>query len=224
MPTRSPWAGRSPVGVRWMPDVQRLVEHAADLLRGRPPGLGRTRLGVVDGPSGSGKSTFAERWVQVLRKSGCGSVFLFSSDLLATWDDPFGWWDRFDGQVIGPLAAGRPGRIRLTDWTAGAPTPGDWLDIPVVDVLILEGVSCGRAALGARAGVLVWVTVADRRARLARSVGRDGEPSRPFLEAWQDAEDAFFRRDNTAHRADVVVTADGPGRSGGRARDRAGGG
>ena len=68
----------------------------------------------------------------------------------------------------------------------------------MVDVLILEGVSCGRAALGDRAGVLVWLTVADRRARLERAVGRDGEPSRPHLAAWQDAEDAFFRRDDTA--------------------------
>jgi hypothetical protein len=38
--------------------------------------------------------------------------------------------------------------------------------------LILEGVSCGRSALGDRTGVLVWLEVPDRREHLERAVGR----------------------------------------------------
>ncbi|MET0866136.1 MAG: uridine kinase, partial [Nakamurella sp.] len=125
-----------------------LAERATSLLLSRPPGIGTTRLGVVDGPSGSGKSTFALVWEQVLLERGCGSVFLFSSDLLATWSDPFGWYARFDADVLAALAIGKPGRIQLTDWSSGAPRPGCWLDIPVVDVLLLEGVSASRQALG----------------------------------------------------------------------------
>ena len=97
---------------------------------------------------------------------------LFSSDVLATWDDPFGWWDRFDADVLGPLAGGRRGRVQLTDWSAGEPRPGAWLDVPVVDVLILEGVSCGRAALGDAGRGEVWLEVADRR----RTAGTRGGP------------------------------------------------
>ena len=178
----------------------------------RPPGccsngaprLGRVRLGVVDGPSGSGKSTFAAALIGALRAAG-GTVSLFSSDLLATWDDPFGWWDRFDAGVLQPLAGGAPGRVQLTDWSTGHAGPGGWMVVPPVDALILEGVSCGRTALDDRASVLVWVEVPDRAGRLERAVRRDGESSRAQLAAWQDAEDAFFQADRTADRADIVV-------------------
>jgi energy-coupling factor transporter ATP-binding protein EcfA2 len=180
---------------------------AARLLLGSPPRLGRTRLGVVDGPSGSGKSTFAQHWAGAVRSAGCPSVIVFSSDLLATWDDPFGWWTAFDDGVLQPLSLGRPGRIRLTDWTGGRPGPGEWRDMPVPDVLILEGVSGGRLALNGRASLLVWIEVADRRTRLERAVERDGEQSRVLLSAWQDNEDGFYAADRTVERADLVVDA-----------------
>ena len=189
-----------------MPDVRQLADRATALLLDRPPRLGRTRLGVVDGPSGSGKSTFARRWTGALTGAGCRSSALFSSDEMATWEDPFGWFDRFDDQVLGPLAQGRPGRIRLTDWSSGTPVPGGWKDVPVVDVLILEGVSSARAALGERASVAVWLELENRRERLERAVGRDGETSRAFLTAWQDAEDGFFARDRPWERADLVLS------------------
>ncbi|MET0864583.1 MAG: hypothetical protein ABWZ98_09645, partial [Nakamurella sp.] len=160
---------------------------------------------VVDGPSGSGKSTFALVWEQVLLERGCGSVFLFSSDLLATWSDPFGWYAGFDTDVLAALAIGKPGRIQLTDWSSGAPRPGCWLDIPVVDVLLLEGVSASRQALGGRVGVTVWLDVASRAQRLERAVARDGESSRRNLTRWQHAEQAFFEQDRPVDRADFRV-------------------
>ncbi len=192
--------------------ARRLAVQATELILRRPPGLGRTRLGVVDGPSGSGKSTFAQLWTSVLREqvlpAGGGlSVLLFSSDLLATWADPFGWFDRFDADVLGPIAQGRDGRIQLTDWTSGEPRPGAWMVIPVVDVLILEGVSSGRRALGERVGVSVWLKVPGRAERLERAVARDGETSRAWLAAWQDAEDDYFERDRPGTRADFSCPA-----------------
>ena len=180
-----------------------VAEAAAGLLLDRAPRLGAVRLGVVDGPSGSGKSTFAAVWAAELRAAGV-PVTVFSSDLLATWDDPFGWWPRFDAGVLQPLARGFPGRIQLTDWSAGEQKRGDWLDLKPVDVLIMEGVSCGRVAVRDRASVLVWIEVRDRRERLERAVRRDGESSRVRLAAWQDAEDRFFRSDRTADRADLL--------------------
>jgi energy-coupling factor transporter ATP-binding protein EcfA2 len=188
--------------------ARELAERATALLLGRPAGLGGTRLGVVDGPSGSGKSTFARLWEQMLRRRPGLTVALFSSDLLATWADPFGWFDRFDAGVLTPLSARRSGRVQLTDWTAGEPRPGSWLTVPPVDVLLLEGVSAGRSAIGSRAGAIVWLEVAGRRERLERAVARDGEPSRTQLAAWQDAEDAFFARDRPADRADLRVYPD----------------
>jgi uridine kinase len=181
---------------------------AARLLLDRPAGLGGVRLGVVDGPSGSGKSTIAQLWAREVLLAGAPSVSVFSSDVLATWDEPFGWWSRFDTGVLGPLASGRSGRVQATDWSTGAPRPGAWLDTPPTSVLIMEGVSCGRAEVGDRAGVLVWVELPDRRNRLERAVARDGEQSRSYLTAWQDDEDAFFAADRTRQRADVLAEPD----------------
>ncbi len=186
------------------PDTGPIATAAARLLLDRPARLGSVRLGVVDGPSGSGKSTFAAAWAGAVRAAG-STVTVFSADLLATWADPFGWWNRFDAGVLQALADGDPGRIQLTDWSTGQPRPGGWMVLPPTGVLILEGVSSGRSALGARASVLVWVEVPDRRERLERAVRRDGESSRSHLASWQDSEDAFFWVDHTADRADITV-------------------
>ena len=191
-----------------MRDVRRLAVEATTLLFDRPPRLGGTRLGVVDGPSGSGKSSYALEWMRALGDAGCSSLALFSSDEMATWQEPFDWFDRFDQQVLRPLATGLPGRVQLTDWSSGTPLAGRWRDVPVVDVLILEGVSSGRAALRGRACVTVWLSLEDRRERLERAVARDGESSRGFLAAWQDAEDGFFADDRPWERADLTFDVD----------------
>lgn len=73
---------------------------AARLLLDRRPGLGTARQGVVDGPSGSGKSTFARMWEEQIRAAAV-PVTGVSSDVLATWDDAFDWWSRFDTGVLG---------------------------------------------------------------------------------------------------------------------------
>jgi uridine kinase len=75
-------------------------------------------------------------------------------------------------------------------------------------VLIVEGVSCGRAEITDRASVLVWVELPDRRTRLERAVARDGPQSRRQLRAWQDDEDSFFAADRTRQRADVLAEPD----------------
>lgn len=185
-----------------------VLGRATDLLMDRQPRLGAVRLGVVDGPSGSGKTTFAAAWAEHLTRRGAGAVAVLGSDLLATWDDPFDWWVRFEQGVLESLATGRPGRIQVTDWSSGAPRPGQWRTVPVPDVLILEGVSTGRRAVTRWASVLVWVEVPDRAARLDRAVARDGEHTRPDFRRWQQSEDAFFGADGTAARADMIVHPD----------------
>lgn len=195
---------------------------AARLLLAGTPRLGAVRLGVVDGPSGSGKTTFAAAWASAVAAAGRGTVVtlvdenerapapgmrisVLSTDLLATWDDPFDWWGRFDAGVLGPLAAGRAGTLEINDWTGGTPVPGRLLRMAVPDVLILEGVSSARRAVADRVTATVWVEVLDRAERLRRSVARDGEASRRHLQAWQDAEDRHFEQDGTRLRADLTV-------------------
>jgi uridine kinase len=134
-------------------------------------------------------------------------VSTVSTDLLATWERPLGWWPVLERHLLAPLARGRAADLPVVQWVSGNPRPGGSVHVPPVDVQVLEGVSAGRRAVADRLTVLVWIEVPDRAERLERAVARDGEGMRPFLLRWQDDEDAHFAADRTRDRADVVITA-----------------
>jgi energy-coupling factor transporter ATP-binding protein EcfA2 len=180
-----------------------VADRVADAVRGSPARLGGVRLVAVDGPSGAGKSTFARRLVAALRARG-DAVALVSTDDFATWDDPVSWWPRL-AAVLDRLATGCPGSYRAWDWTSGLPRPGAVVEVPVPDVLVVEGVSSGRASVRLRLTRLCWVEGPDRARRLERAVARDGESCRRHLEAWQRFEDGWFAVDDTRRHADDVV-------------------
>ncbi|WP_238402631.1 (d)CMP kinase [Cellulomonas sp. H30R-01] len=169
--------------------------------RAARPRLGGVRLVCVDGPAGSGKSTLARRVGAAL-----GATVLHVDDLLDGWSDLEGVWERLDAQVLGPLAAGRPGRYRRYDWTAGA--FAEWHDVPVPEVLVLDGCGSARTAADAVAAVKVWVE-APRDLRLSRGLERDGAAAREHWLAWMVAESEHFARERTRERADVHVDAVG---------------
>src|SRR5438067_6357694 len=121
-----------------------------------PARLGRVRLVAVDGPSGAGKSTFAERLKGELVAGGVEAA-LVSTDHFATWDNPVAWWPELVEAVLEPLAEGRTARYRKLDWTTGSPRPGELITIEPPEVLILEGVSAGRASIRPRLSALYWL-------------------------------------------------------------------
>ncbi len=136
---------------------------------------------------------------------GSPLIAVVSTDLLATWEEPLGWWPILDEHLLTPLAAGRIATMPVVQWVSGNPRPGGSIAVPPVDVLVLEGVSSGRAAVIDRMSALVWVEVPDAAVRLERAVARDGEGMRPFLVRWQIDEQAHFAADGTRTRADVVI-------------------
>ena len=70
--------------------------------------------------------------------------------------------------------------------------------------------SAGRASVRPRLSRLCWVEVPCPEERLRRAVARDGEASRPMLEAWQRFERGWFAVDQTKrHADDVILPADG---------------
>ncbi|MBK1785028.1 uridine kinase [Prauserella sp. ASG 168] len=165
--------------------------------------MGGVRLLAIDGPSGSGKSTFAAAVVAALRERGV-STALVGTDDFATWSDPVSWWPRLRAGVLDPLADGRAGRYRRMDWTTGEAKPGPLVDVPVPHVLVLEGVSAGRASVRPLLSYLCWMDDPDPGVRLERAVARDGETSRPHLLAWQRFEFGWFSADRTAAHADAT--------------------
>jgi uridine kinase len=175
-------------------------ELTKNVLRAKPR-LGDVRMLAIDGPSGAGKSTLAAAVREELSAHGT-KVTLISTDDFATWDEPVAWWPRLENGVLEPLARGRPGGYRRMDWTTGSPRLGAEITVPVPDVLVLEGVSAGRASVRSRLSWLCFLCGPPEDERLKRSVGRDGEESRDQLRAWQRFERGWFAVDQTNRHAD----------------------
>jgi uridine kinase len=186
-------------------DVAAIVELALQ----RPASCGRTRVVCVDGPAGSGKTTLAGRLDGAFRhlrdvtERSPEIATLHMDDLYEDWEglgpdlEP-----RLLAQVLIPLAAQRPGRWQQYDWHAGG--FGPWRDLPVPDVLVIEGCGSGAQAYDAFRALLVWVE-AEPAVRMARGVDRDGEQVIPQWIAWTEREDAHFRVNETRRRADVRI-------------------
>ena len=180
-----------------MTDAHAVVRRTLDAA----PTLGTRRLVCVDGPAGSGKSTLARAIRRAMPVDvSCRVVHL--DDLYPGWDGLRAGVEHVARWVAGPISEGRPGRYRRWDWHASA--PGPWVDVPVVDVLVLEGVGSGSLLLAHAITTLVWVE-ADPDERLERCVARDGEASRDHLVAWMAAEAPYLREQGTRERADLVV-------------------
>lgn len=157
-------------------------------------------VGSADGP-GAGTSSYSDPQAGGRRPQ----VAVVSTDLLATWEHPLDWWPVLERHLLVPIAAGRVARMPVMQWVSGNPRPGGEIVVPPVDVVVLEGVSAGRAAVADRLTALAWVEVPGAAERLERAVSRDGEAMRPFLRGWQIDEAAHFQADGTKSRADVLI-------------------
>ena len=178
-------------------DVPSLV---ARITRASPPVGIPTRVVAIDGHGGAGKSTLAARLAAALD----GAPVVHTDDF-ASWDQPVEWWPRLEEQVLRPLAAGRAARYQRYDWDLEQ--LADWIDLPVADVVLLEGVSASRREFTGYLALAIWVDT-PRDLCLTRGLARDGAHQRDLWRGWMDAEDAVFAHDQPRDRADVIVPGD----------------
>lgn len=166
-----------------------------------PPRLGGVRLIAVDGPAGSGKTTLAEEL------GTRGATVLHLDDLYEGWSGLEGsLWPRLSAQVLEPLRRGVPGRYQRYDWYSGA--FAEWVDVPVPDLLVVEGCGSAARAVDPVAVLRVWVE-APADLRLERGLARDGAEAREHWLTWMVDEAAHFARERTRERADVRLDAYG---------------
>jgi uridine kinase len=106
-------------------------------------------------------------------------------------------------QVVEPVLAGRPGRYHAWDWDADV--PGEWHDVPVGAVIVVEGVSSTRAEARVPWTLQVWVQT-PRKLRLERALARDGAAMMArWHEHWIPSEEAYIAREHPQDRVDLIV-------------------
>jgi len=161
---------------------------------------GGIRIIGVDGPQGSGKSTLAAR---ISARIGAPLVQM---DDFVSWVDLVGWWPRFEAQVLNPLILGNDAHFQVRDWENdefGTSLNG-WKTVQWSPVVVLEGLTCTRAAIADHLAYRIWVEAPDE-VRLKRGLERDGDTHRDL---WLDSmitERQFFTDDATRARADLRV-------------------
>ncbi|MUM19991.1 aminodeoxychorismate synthase [Mycobacterium sp. CBMA271] len=189
------------------PSQQRSFSWLAGLVTESEPRCGDVRVVAVDGRGAAGKSTFAARLHSALAATtpSAPSAMVLHTDDFASWDTFFGWWPRFEEQILAPWARGEQSRYRRYDWQTR--TFGPWEHCAPPAVLILEGVGSGRCAAAGLLSTLIWVQT-DQVTRRRRAELRDGAALREFWRLWIDAEEQHFRHDPTADRADITVDGD----------------
>jgi hypothetical protein len=80
------------------------------------------------------------------------------------------------------------------------------VDVPVPDLLVVEGCGAARRAVDPLAVLRVWVE-APSALRLERGLARDGADAREHWVTWMADEAAHFARERTRERADVRLDA-----------------
>lgn len=161
----------------------------------------------VDGPAGSGKSTLVRRLIERTAAS------LVEIDDFVSWIDFAGWWPRFDDQVLQPLLRGDDVHYQVRDFENDpyGRSLGRWKTLPWTPFVIFDGVTSTRQAVADVLAYRIWVE-APYETRLKRGLVRDGEQARHLWLAWMQEERAFFLKDATRERADLLVDGDASSR------------
>jgi len=166
----------------------------------------------IDGQGGSGKSTLARELVQDLPlKVAVVKGDDFYSDTLDEakallnpeegYEDYFDW-RRLRSDILGCARDNSPTlRYKQYDWNIAA--MGEWLEIPIPEVLIVEGVYTLRPELRDYFDVTVFVQTSETT-RLQRQSSR-GENTRFWISRWVAAEDLYVAREKPWEWADVLL-------------------
>jgi uridine kinase len=182
-----------------------------DILGRVHPVAGRAFVVAVDGPGGSGKSTLAREIVAAY--DGPAAV-VAGDDFYADLDDDHragldargGYreyfdWQRLRDQVFVPARQGCLVSYQRYDW--GHARMGDWLTVPGVELLLVEGVYSSRPELREFADLVLWVTTSDEE-RIRRQLER-GQNEGVWIERWMAAETYYLEHIHQPSSAEVMV-------------------
>ena len=163
--------------------------------------IGKTTLVVIDGPSGSGKTTLAKRIGDHFLSLSTSTLIIHADDLYSGWEDALGesLTETFTHSLLPGLESGQAYFLPRFDWILNEYShPFYQLS---ADLVIVEGVGAGQAALRAASALSIWIEVSDE-VGLIRVLNRDGAGIRKEMHNFQISQRAHFSKEKTKESAD----------------------
>ena len=169
----------------------------------------------VDGPGGSGKTTFTQELAEVLSAETYivhGDDFYSDTPerIKASLSPEEGYeqyfdWRRLNAEVLTSIRSNADTlRYQRYDWDRE--TLGEWIQVAMPEVIIVEGVYMLRPELRAAFDVTVLLK-ASTATRMNRQTLR-GENSRLWIDRWTAAEDFYLAEKGPWNWVDYVVESE----------------
>jgi uridine kinase len=171
----------------------------ADSIRARRTEDGPRCLVVgVDGMSGAGKTGFAHRLAAELSVPCIGG-----DETVCGWDGLAASLEELATGLLAPLSRGEPGRWRRYDWVGSK--PAEWIEVPGLDLVVIEGCCVGVPPVGDHLSYLIWLDAPDTERRRRLAARADWDSYAPNFDRWRVQETALQAGARTEERADLVV-------------------
>ena len=179
-----------------------LIAAIKDLLLA-PARSGNTHIIAIDGRAGAGKTTLANDLFLALSSTHRTAVMHM--------DEVYEGWKLGLGDPLAPrlshllhdLSSGRPHQLPIYDWKSEEFT--SYREIPLVDILIIEGVGSAQRVVRECATATIWLDI-DAATGLKRVLERDGKTIEAHMIQWQADEDEHHRREKTRESADFILS------------------
>jgi uridine kinase len=158
---------------------------------------------AIDGPAGAGKTTLAhEIFLALSPKMSVGVIHM--DDLYDGWDNALGAdLTKVLRYVSEQHQQKKLAKINRYNWASSSFEDSE--ELPVTDVLILEGVGSGDMAIQDDLAALIWMDI-DPEIGVKRVIHRDGTQVADEMRKWLGTQEKYFSQHSTREKADFVLT------------------
>ena len=158
---------------------------------------------AIDGPAGAGKTTLAHEIFLALSTKMSVKV-IHMDDLYDGWGNALSNdLSKILQYLVNQHEAKSPAKIQRYNWESSS--FGQSEELPVCDLLILEGVGCGDKELQDHLAALIRMEI-DPADGLKRVIDRDGAQVKAEMEKWLGTQAEYFLQHSTREKADFILT------------------
>ncbi len=166
----------------------------------------RPQIIAIEGFGGSGKSTIAQKLGAEL-----GSAYVVSIDdfivkeklAMSSWDDGAFDRKRLEEQVLRPLSIGRPANYQRLKWASN--TLGEFIAIPDVDYVIIEGITAYHPDIEHYYDFKVWIDTPLDIAQMRGHTREGSNENAKYWALWAENDRRYLQRYHPEHRADYTI-------------------